>query len=162
MAAVLHGRVERWTQAAGGRRRITDDLIAGLIPRAQGVGDPEMARALADRDQGMERRAHTLAEQAIESRHPWVQSLGPAPSDPGRRARWLRNVSTVAAYRDRWHISGESSIGNGSDVASTEQMTQRLRAKSAHDRALAMRTEVERPSSAVPTTDLVVETGVER
>ena len=87
VAAVLHGRVERWTQAAGGRRRITDDLIAGLIPRAQGVSDPEMARALADRDQAMEGRARTLAEQAIESRHPWVQSLGPAPSDPGRRAR---------------------------------------------------------------------------
>src|ERR1019366_5603809 len=50
VAAVLHGRIERWTQAAGGRRPMADNLIAGLIPRAQRVGDPEMARALAERD----------------------------------------------------------------------------------------------------------------
>ena len=49
-AAVLHGRVERWSQAARDRRRGSGDLIAGLIPRAQRVSDPEMARALAQRD----------------------------------------------------------------------------------------------------------------
>jgi conjugative relaxase-like TrwC/TraI family protein len=43
VAAVLHGRVERWTQVAGSRSRRADDLIAGLIPRAQGVSNPEMA-----------------------------------------------------------------------------------------------------------------------
>ena len=52
VAAVLHGRVDRWAQAAGGRRRMAGNLIAGLIPRAQGVTDPEMAEALAERDCG--------------------------------------------------------------------------------------------------------------
>ncbi len=52
VAAVLHGRVDRWAQAAGGRRRMAGNLIAGLIPRAQGVTDPEMAEALAERDIG--------------------------------------------------------------------------------------------------------------
>jgi hypothetical protein len=137
VAAVLHGRVERWAQAAG-RRRKPDNLIAGLIPRAQRVSDPEMARALAERDQAMEDRARTLAEQAVESRDAWVQSLGPAPSDPGRRARWLRNVSTVAAYRDRWHITGPRSIGSQDHVGSTEQMRERTRAKAAAQRALAI------------------------
>jgi hypothetical protein len=161
VAAVLHGRVERWTQAAG-RRRKPDDLIAGLVPRAQGVSDPEMARALAERDQAMEGRARTLAEQAVESRDAWVQSLGAAPSDPGRRARWLRNVSTVAAYRDRWHITGPR-IGSQDHVGSTEQMSERKRAKAAQDRALAMsRTEVDRQSSAAPDMHLVVDRGVER
>ena len=46
VAAVLHSRVERWTQAAGGRNRKADNLIAGLIPRAQRVSDPELAQAL--------------------------------------------------------------------------------------------------------------------
>ena len=50
VASVLHSRVDRWSDAAGGRRRHTGQLIAGLIPRAQGVTDPDMARALAERD----------------------------------------------------------------------------------------------------------------
>jgi conjugative relaxase-like TrwC/TraI family protein len=162
VAAVLHGRVERWAQAAGGRRRKPDNLIAGLIPRAQGVSDPELARALAERDLAMEGRARTLAEQAIESGHPWVQSLGPAPSDPGRRARWLRNVSTVAAYRDRWHITGERSIGNRSDVGSTEQMSERKRAQAAAERALAISQDsTNRQTSANLDPEIAVTRGIE-
>jgi hypothetical protein len=34
VAAVLHSRVDRWSHAAGGRRRHFEHLIAGLIPRA--------------------------------------------------------------------------------------------------------------------------------
>jgi hypothetical protein len=137
VAAVLHGRVERWAQAAG-RRRKPDNLIAGLIPRTQGVNDPEMARALIERDEAMEGRARTLAEQAVESGQPWVQRLGPPPSDRGRWPRWLRNISTIAAYRDRWHITGQSSVGSRSDVGSTEQMSERKRAQAAAERALDM------------------------
>ena len=60
VAAVLHGRVDRWTQAASGlRRRTAGNLIAGLIPRVQGVTDPEMAQALAERDHAMEERARS-------------------------------------------------------------------------------------------------------
>ena len=44
-AAVIRGRVDRWAQAAGSTRRAGTDLIAGLIPRAAGVTDPDMARA---------------------------------------------------------------------------------------------------------------------
>ncbi len=72
-AAVLHARVHRWMQAASGRRRGSDGLIAGLIPRARGVSDPDLARALSDRERAMEERARTLAIQAIEARDEWVQ-----------------------------------------------------------------------------------------
>ena len=106
VAAVLHGRVERWTQAAGGRNRRADNLIAGLIPRVQRVSDPELAQALTERDQAMEGRARSLADQAVESGESWVQRLGTPPASPARRERWIREVSTIAAYRDRWHISG--------------------------------------------------------
>ena len=138
VAAVLHGRVDRWAHAAGGRRRVAGNLIAGLIPRAQGVIDPEMAQALAVRDIAMQERALTLAAQAIEAGAAWVQRLGRLPSDPSRRARWVREVSTVAAYRDRWHITEQRSIGAKSDVGSTEQMSQRGRALAAAERAAAI------------------------
>jgi len=138
VAAVLHGRVDRWAQAAGGRRRIAGNLIVGLIPRAKGVTDPKMAGALAERDLAMQERAVTLAAQATEAGAGWVQRLGPPPGTPGPRARWLRELSTVAAYRDRWHITEQRSIGAKSDVGSTEQMSQRQRALAAAERAVAI------------------------
>jgi conjugative relaxase-like TrwC/TraI family protein len=139
VAAVLHGRVDRWMQAASGRRRGTAHLIAGLIPRVRGVTDPDMARALTERDHAMEGRARTLANQAIEARHSWVQRLGPAPDDPRDRARWLREVSTIAAYRDRWHITAQGTIGDRYEVKNTEQMSQLQRALAAtkHARAIS-------------------------
>jgi conjugative relaxase-like TrwC/TraI family protein len=138
VAAVLHGRVERWTQVAGGRSRRADRLIAGLVPRAHGVNDPEMARALAERDQAMEERARTLADQAVESGETWVQHLGTPPARPARRERWMRELSTVAAYRDRWHITGHSLAGRRGDVSGTEQTGQRQRALAAASRAAAI------------------------
>ncbi len=138
VAAVLHGRVDRWAEAAGGRRRMASTLIVGLIPRAQGVTDPELAEALAERERAMQERALTLAAQAIEAGAPWVQRLGPVPGTHGPVAHWLREISTVAAYRDRWHIAEQRSIGAKSDVGSTEQMSQRRRALAAAERAVAI------------------------
>jgi conjugative relaxase-like TrwC/TraI family protein len=137
VAAVLHGRVERWTQAASGRSRRTDDLIAGLIPRAQGVSDPEMAQALAERDQAMEERARTLAQQAVESGESWVQRLGTPPANPAPLERWMRELATVAAYRDRWNIAGQSALGKQGDASSLEQAGQHQRAQAAAVRAMA-------------------------
>jgi hypothetical protein len=137
VAALLHGRVERWSQAARGRRRHSDNLIAGLIPLAQGVSDPDLARALSEREQAMEGRARNLAEQALEGQRGWVQRLGPPPSDPARRKRWMSEVSTVAAYRDRWHMAIGKSTGSAAAI-STEQRVQQQRARAAADRATAI------------------------
>ncbi len=97
-----------------------------------------MAQALAERDRRWKSEPVTLAAQAIEAGAGWVQRLGSLPSDPARRARWVREVSTVAAYRDRWHITEQRSIGAKSDVGSTEQMGQRQRALAAAERAVAI------------------------
>jgi hypothetical protein len=75
----------------------------------------------------------------------------------------LRNVSTVAAYRDRWHITGQSSIGSRGDVGSTEQMSERKRAQAAVERALGM----SRDSKAKQTSDnldpqIALTRGIER
>ncbi len=106
VAAVSHGRVERWSQAARSRRQGTGNLIAGLIPRARRVSNPDLARALLERDEAMQQRARTLAEHAIEKRPAWLRRLGTAPADPVRREHFVQEVSVVAAYRDRWYITG--------------------------------------------------------
>jgi hypothetical protein len=138
VAAVLHGRVDRWSQAAGGRRRHTGQLIAGLIPRAQGVTDPDLARALTERDHAMEQRALSLAQEAIAGRDNWVQSLGDPPSTATGRERWLREVSTIAAYRERWNVEGQRPLGAAPDRENQEQTTQRKRALAAGERAKAI------------------------
>ena len=138
VAAVLLGRVDRWSQAAGGRRRHTGQLIAGLIPRAQGVTDPDMARALTERDHAMEQRALSLAQEAIAGRHNWVQSLGGPPSGAAKRERWLREVSTVAAYGDRWNVEGERPLGAAPGREDLDRTAQRKRALAAGERAKAI------------------------
>ena len=162
VAAVLHGRVERWTEVAGGRGRRTDNLIAGLIPRAQRVSDPELAHALAERDQAMEERARTLANQAVDSGESWLQRLGTQPATPTRRERWIREISTIAGYRDRWHITGHSPVGKLGDAGSIEQTGQCQRALSAAARATAISSaDLEKQSSFSPELAVEAQRGVE-
>jgi len=136
-AAVLHGRVDRWVAVAGSKRQAATNLIAGLIPRAAGVADPDMTRALAERDQAMERRAAELASEAIYRGQVWVRRLGTPPSDPAMRDAWLRAVSTVAAYRERWGIRADHRpLGPESAVKTIEAVGHRKRAQAAVERAL--------------------------
>jgi hypothetical protein len=101
----------------------------------------------------MQQRARTLAEQAIEEGRAWVQGLGTAPADPVGRERFVREVLVVAAYRDRWHITGEQALGAESDSANTEQRVQRQSALAAARRALI----VGQAQSVRPQTDHAVE-----
>jgi conjugative relaxase-like TrwC/TraI family protein len=137
-AAVLHARVHRWIHAASGGRQRAHHLVAGLIPRVRGITDRDMARSLTDRENAMEMRARTLANQAIEAGCDWVHRLGPTPDDPGDRARWLRAAATIAAYRDRWDITESETLGDRDNVKSIEQMSQFQRALSAVVRARAI------------------------
>jgi len=138
-AAVLHGRVDRWVNAAASKRQATTSLIAGLIPRAAGVTDPDMARALDERDHAMERRAAELAGQAIEHGQVWVRRLGAPPVDPAAREAWTRAVSTVAAYRDRWDIGNDHRpLGPESAAKTIEGLGHRRRAQAAVERALQL------------------------
>ncbi len=156
-AAVLHGRVDRWVAAAGSKRQAATNLIAGLIPRVAGVTDPDMARALDERDQAMERRAAELANEAIERGQVWFRRLGTPPSDPATREAWTRAVSTVAAYRDRWGIGADHRpLGPESAVKTIEAVGHRKRAQAAVERALRLaghspviRSDTADPSSAI-------------
>jgi len=129
-ASVMHGRVDRWVKAAGSRRQATSNLIAGLVPRTVGVTDPDMARALAERDEAMQRRARELAEQALRDGQAWVGRLGAPPADRARREQWIEAVSTVAAYRDRWSIGEDHRpLGPDSPVETIEGVVHRKRAE---------------------------------
>jgi conjugative relaxase-like TrwC/TraI family protein len=135
-AAVLRDRVERWVEVAGSSRRAGTSLIAGLIPRAVGVTDPDMARGLEERDEAMQRRARVLAEHAIEQNQIWVRRLGIAPTEPRARERWIEAVTTVVAYRDRWNIDDEHlPLGPKGPARSIEAIKQHDLARAAFDRA---------------------------
>jgi hypothetical protein len=105
------------------------------------VSDPDSARALSERDDAMEQRARSLAQEAIAAGHAWLRPLGSPPSAPAQRERWLREVSTVAAYRDRWHIQGRRPLGEPPDPKDLEQTAQRRRALAAGKRAKAITTD---------------------
>jgi hypothetical protein len=138
-AAVMHERVDRWAQSAASKRQAATNLIAGLIPRATGVADRDISRALEERDQAMQRRARELAEQAVKRGQVWVSRLGAPPADPGRREHWIDAVSTVAAYRDRWSIGNDRRpVGPDSAVTTIEAVVHRQRALTAVKRALRL------------------------
>jgi conjugative relaxase-like TrwC/TraI family protein len=130
VAAVLHGRVDRWIQASGPQGRASADRIVGLFPRLCWVTDPDMARALDDRQTLLEQRAREAATTAVENRQPWAAQLGTLPTDPVRREVWLRRLDTVAAYRERWGITDRTILGTR-EPTSLEQEAQRRLAQSA-------------------------------
>lgn len=122
VAAALANRVTSWTHKHGSRRMGATNLIAGLIPKAMKVSNPDLEQALLEREAAIEQRAHMLVERAITKNAGWIQQLGQAPADPVRREAWLAKASTVAAYRERWHVEGHSVIDKESNVGSIEQL----------------------------------------
>ena len=134
VAAVLHERVDLWMSTAG-EPRPEPVRISGLFPKAPAVADPDMARALEDREALIEQRAGEVAREAMRREEPWIGQLGAPPTDPKRRERWTRCAETVAAYRERWGIAGRHVLGV-SEATSLEQENQRRLAQRAVDEAL--------------------------
>ena len=132
IGAVLISRLQKAAQPKRGSRRPSPKLVVGLVPVVGGPMSEEMARALADRADLMEARAMTLAKKAVEERVPWLKRLGTAPETAAARRRWLREVRTVAAYRDRYQVEGRTPLG----VPTTEaQKLEAARAEQAIRRA---------------------------
>jgi hypothetical protein len=139
VASVLHQRVERFTQAAGSRRVGSTNLIAGLVPRALNVTDPDLARALEERDHALQGRAWNLAQEAVTSRASWLRRLGEPPADSAAQKQWLRAICTVAAYRERWSIGEDHRpLGPENAIVSAEQAGQRELARNALRQAVAL------------------------
>lgn len=93
-----------------------------------------MAQVLAELADLMEERAMTVAAQAADDKEAWLRRLGTPPTTKTARRRWLREVRTVAAYRDRYNVEGQRVLGEPGtkhrklDAARAEQAIRRARA----------------------------------
>jgi AAA domain len=148
VAAVLHGRVDRWIRASGHQQPVDANRIVGLFPRWSGVTDADMARALDERQALIEQRARAVATTALENRQPWASQLGGPPSAPVRRESWLRRLDTVAAYRERWGVTDRTVLGTRKPT-SLEQEAQRRLAQFAVAGALSIARDEETSVSAL-------------
>ena len=98
------------------------------------VTDPDIEQALRDRRTLIEERARSLTLNALQNGDPWTLSLGRPAADPDRREEWLRQLDTVAAYRDRWQVRGPAVLGT--EPRSYEQLTHQQCAQHAMSTAL--------------------------
>ncbi|MEU1970780.1 MobF family relaxase [Microbacterium sp. NPDC019599] len=128
IAAVLLSRLERAMarEARSGFGRMAPRLIAGLIPEALGPMALEMRRALDERRDLIEQRAHGLAAKAIAKHESWMSALGVEP-DGSARAAWRRQVKVVAAYRDRYGVTGHRPLGDSPATSAQERDAVRAR-----------------------------------
>ena len=138
IASVLHHRVELATArpAGSGRKRAAPHLIAGLIPEANGPMSQDMRGAFDERRDLIEARADAALDRAINDGEAWVKTLGPVPKDARSAAAWKQRARVIAAYRDRYGITGTTPLG-----APAGNETQKINAARAHaalDRARAL------------------------
>lgn len=135
IGAVLVSRLHHATARPKrtGRRRTAPDLIVGLIPGATGPMSPKHRQALDERRELIEARVAALAERAINKRELWVSAVGRPPEDAAASPAWLDQIRIVAAYRDRYDITGAHPLGTIPE--SVTQRADRERAAGALRRA---------------------------
>ena len=133
IGAGLEARVTKATSEFMKRHPEKADLVAGLFPRASGVADPDVARALAEREQAMEDRAGAVLQRALARQEPWTARLGAAPTSPALRAAWEHQARSVAAYRDLHRERGDRALPRLEDCTNVEQLAHWHRARRALD-----------------------------
>jgi len=77
---------------------------------------------------------------------PWAQALGTRPEDPRKQEAWMRYARTVAAYRDRYGITGDDPLGP--EAEETAQKIDHARAAQAILRAGSFTIQRTRPKAA--------------
>jgi hypothetical protein len=138
IASVLHYRLTRATERpAGAGRRPASHLIVGLIPEAVGTMSEDMRTALTERRELIETRATDLLATAVADKEEWVAALGDLPTDEPVAAAWRAAGRTVAAYRDRWCLSGPNPLGPSADTDAQKIDAARAGAAWARARQLA-------------------------
>src|SRR5690606_8137523 len=78
---------------------------------AGGPLEPDMARALAERRQLIEARSRALAAGAIREDERRTRRRRRPPAPGAHRDRWVKELETVAAFRDRHMIVSDSPLG---------------------------------------------------
>lgn len=142
IASVLHARLAKATArpAGSGRTRKQPRLIVGLIPHADGIMSPEMRLALDERRKLIEQRADALVDQAVDEAADWVRPLLPQGQSEDMMPDWRRRVRVIAAYRDRYQLSGAEPLGTV-----RERTAQKIDYARAHAAITQLRESVEQP-----------------
>ncbi len=70
-----------------------------------------MRAALDEREELIEARADAVLDAALAENAPWTNALGTPPTDRRRAATWRKSARVVAAYRDRYRITGDTPLG---------------------------------------------------
>ncbi|WP_274998028.1 MobF family relaxase [Promicromonospora iranensis] len=143
-AAVLHHRLTTATARPVRQDGLTIQRrpprrIAGLIPEAGGPVTSEYRQALQERAALIEQRVTDLVQRAINDHEPWLATLGPEPGETGARHTWNSAARMLAAYRDRYGITGGAPLGS-EPVSSDVQAIDAARAAAALRRASRSRT----------------------
>jgi conjugative relaxase-like TrwC/TraI family protein len=113
VAAVLHSRIASAIahEVGAGRPGREPAMVVGLIAPAVGPMEPDMRRALDQRNDMMEARARAVLDAALHAKAPWTRALGSMPRGPAA-AEWRHCARTVAAYRDRYGVISARALGS--------------------------------------------------
>jgi len=136
IAAVLRYRVEKAASATPRECRLRPRLIAGLIPEPLGEMSAEDRQAVDERKTLIGERARELVDRGIARGEPWARRLGEPPMDPVNRENWILAASSLAAYRDRYKVTGDLPLGGG--ALSDAQRADRQRAEGALREAIRL------------------------
>ncbi len=141
LAALLHGRIDKWIDSSGSSSIHHQNWIVGLVPRATNITDPDMNKALVERGNAMKMCAVELAEKAVNNNAEWITALGPPPESQSGKRVWMATVSEVAAYRDYWNIGDHPNpLGSEDGAISIAQNSQRARVEKSIGRLCEKRT----------------------
>jgi hypothetical protein len=134
VAALLETGLARLEQVAGAYPSLRQEWVAGLVRRAHGIADEDMARGAREREDAIAGRARHLAEAAVRAGAAWARPFGTPPVHPVAADAWWDRLGVIAAYRDRWRVAGAGILGD-TDVGSLEQAAHRARARRAGQEA---------------------------
>ena len=95
-----------------------------------------MRAALDEREALIEARADAILDEALTDKTPWTRAFGAPPRDARRAAAWRKAARVVAAYRDRYRITGNTQLG--ASPLSEVQKIDAARARKALDQMLAV------------------------
>ncbi|GAA1719341.1 MobF family relaxase [Kribbella yunnanensis] len=110
LAAVLHARVERLLQRSQRQTGDHPPTIAGLLVPAHQVSDPTLLPPLREIEAQVAQRIDWLVSSALRDKPTWYHELAKLTAGTSDSA-WPTLLRQVAAYRDRYGISGTSPLG---------------------------------------------------
>jgi hypothetical protein len=95
-------------------------LIAGVLTVPEVPMRADVRRSLKTRAKLFTDGAAQLAEQAQREHAPWLDAIGPEASGPWDKEARRKVVLAVAAYRDRYGVTGPKPLG-GPPATKTQQ-----------------------------------------